>query len=128
MGLALEELLLVIPARAPREHTADIEIFAKNMAKHVGRLHAARGRGIVRASGGVNVMVAGKPAQPGWMNPTFQLKRLGMILCLRHDDLSPQHFIFRSPRVRDIIPSRRQLNRLAIGPIYLVLKEKIGRE
>ena len=69
-----EELLLVIEARAPREIAADFQILAEAMAHHVLREHAFGGIRVVRATGGVNVMIAGPPAELRGIDPALDLE------------------------------------------------------
>src|SRR5688572_11663309 len=67
--LAGEKLLLVIEARAPGEIRADLEILALTVSDHVGGEHALRRIRIVRAPGGMDVMIAGPPAELGGIDP-----------------------------------------------------------
>src|ERR1700676_4715828 len=60
--LAAENLLLVVVAESPRQYCADIQFLAEDLAHHVLRLHTFRGILVVRAAGGMPVMVAGIPA------------------------------------------------------------------
>ena len=63
--LPFEELLLVVPARPPRQHAADVEVFAEDVAHHVFGADAFGRRLIMGAAGGVDVVVAGVPAALG---------------------------------------------------------------
>ena len=73
--LAGEELLLIVVAGSPREDGADVERLAQDLTHHVFRQHAFGRVLVVRASGGVDVMVAGVPAQPGRIDPAFERER-----------------------------------------------------
>ena len=50
VGRRREKLLLMIEARAPRQHAADVEPLALDLAEHVGRIHAFGRRRVVRAA------------------------------------------------------------------------------
>ena len=63
VNLAVEELLLCIPARSPRQHAADVEVFAQDMPPHVLGLDPFGRALVMTAAGGVHVMIAGKPVQ-----------------------------------------------------------------
>src|SRR5260370_7077374 len=62
MILAAEKLLLVVVAGSPGQYCADIQFLAPDLAHHVIRLHTFRGILVVRAAGGMHVMVAAIPA------------------------------------------------------------------
>ena len=76
VDLAVEELLLGVPARAPGKNAADIQVFTQNVPPHVVGLDSFSRALIVSAAGGMDVVVAREPAQLGEMNPAFELKRL----------------------------------------------------
>ena len=67
---AREELFLKIKARTPGEVAADLEILALAMAVHVLSEHALARSGIMGATGGMDVMIAGPPAKLRWVEPT----------------------------------------------------------
>ncbi len=75
VDLAIEELLLGIPARAPGEDAADVEVFTQDVPPHVFGLHAFGRAFVVSAAGGVHVVVAGVPPHLGQVNPALELKR-----------------------------------------------------
>src|ERR1700674_1535062 len=62
MILAAEKLLLVVITGSPSQYCADIQFLAQDLAHHVIRLHSFRGILVVRAAGGMHVMVARIPA------------------------------------------------------------------
>src|SRR5262249_9385643 len=57
-----EELLLVVVAGSPGQHRAHVEGLALDLGQHVPRTHALLRALVVRASRGVDVVVAGVPA------------------------------------------------------------------
>src|SRR5215469_11965737 len=61
MILTAEKLLLVVVARSPCQHRADIQFFALDLAHHVIWAHTFRGILIVRATGSMYMMVSGIP-------------------------------------------------------------------
>ncbi len=63
VDLALEELLLGVPARPPRQHAADVEVFAQDVPPHVLGLDPFGRALVMRAAGRVDVMIAGEPVQ-----------------------------------------------------------------
>src|SRR4030095_5987199 len=66
-----EELLLIVVAGPPGQNGADVERFTQDLTHHVFGQHAFRRILIVRAAGGVNVVVAGKPAQTWRVSSSF---------------------------------------------------------
>ena len=76
VDLAVEELLLGVPARAPGQHAADVEVFAQDVPPHVLGLDALGRALVMPAAGGVDVVVAGIPAHLGQVDPALELKRL----------------------------------------------------
>src|SRR5262249_2246622 len=60
----------MVVARPPIEYRADTERLAQHMAHHVLRPHAFGWTLIVRATGGMDVMVSGVPTQTGRINPS----------------------------------------------------------
>src|SRR3954467_8521158 len=71
---AAEKLFLVIEARAPCEIRAYFQIFAFAMADHVFGVNALRVASIMRAAGGVNMMIARPPAQFRSISPALNLE------------------------------------------------------
>ena len=69
---SLEELLLIVVRRSPRQDGADVEAFAEDVADHVLREDAFGGRLVVQASGGVHVMIAGVPAHARQIDPPLE--------------------------------------------------------
>src|SRR5207244_1059088 len=76
--LAGEKLFLVIEARPPRQITADLQVLAQAVTHHIQRVNAFGGIGVVGATGGVDVVVAGPPAQLRRVDPTLDLKGNGL--------------------------------------------------
>ncbi len=70
-----EELLLMIEARTPRQHAADVQSFAFDLPEHVGRIDSLGGRRIVRATSGVDVMVAAEEAMRDRVDPALESNR-----------------------------------------------------
>ena len=66
-----EELFLVVVIRSPGQHGGDIQILPANLPVHVARKHAFRGVLIVRATSRVNMVIARKPTEFGWIDPAF---------------------------------------------------------
>ena len=73
---------MVIEARAPGEVGADFYIFAEAVAHHIGGMNAFGGLFVVGTAGGMNMMVAGPPAELRWVDPALyfegQLAVLGV--------------------------------------------------
>ena len=80
VGLAFEESLLEIPARPPTQHLADVQVLAQDVPHHVLRVDALGGLFVVRAAGGVNVMIATPPACGRGIDPAvdFETELLGV--------------------------------------------------
>ena len=72
VGRRREELPLMIEARAPRQHAADIEPLAFDLPEHVRRIHAFGRRRVVRAAGRVDVMVAAVEAARRRIDPALE--------------------------------------------------------
>ena len=58
VGRRCEELPLMIESGSPRQHAADVEPLSLDLAKHVGRVHSLRRRGVVGTTRGVDVVIA----------------------------------------------------------------------
>ena len=76
MDLALEEVLLGVPAGAPAQDAADIEVLAQDVPPHVLGLHPLGGALVMGTAGGVDVVVAGEPVLARQVNPPLELERL----------------------------------------------------
>src|ERR1700738_4632630 len=72
---AAKKLLLVVVAGSPGQHRADIQFLAADLAHHVVRLHTFRGILVVRAPGGMYVMVARIPAVFRGVDPALHGER-----------------------------------------------------
>ena len=73
VGRRREELPLVIEARPPGQHAADVQPLALDLQEHVRRIHAfGRGR-VVRAAGRVDVVVAAVEAVRRRIDPALEL-------------------------------------------------------
>ncbi len=75
VDLALEELLLGIPARPPRQHAADVQVLAQDVPPHVLGLDALGRALVVRAAGRVDVMIARVPVHLGQVDPALEPER-----------------------------------------------------
>ncbi len=69
-----EKLLLVVETRSPGQVAADLEVFTKAVAHHVRGVHPFAGVGVMRAPGGVNVVIAGPPAERRGVDPAGDVK------------------------------------------------------
>src|SRR5207248_184909 len=88
-----------------------------------------RGTFIMRAAGGVDVVIAGEPLAGGRVNPAFELE----LFTLADNFVLDREFavlneIFRSPRDFDRVFSGRQVHAFPISPVDLVVEEEIGSE
>ncbi len=83
---------------------------------------------VVRTTGGVHVMVSREPIVLRDVNPAFELNVDVVFGKIRHIDLRTHRQVLRSSCHRDGVVSRRQRDRLTIGAIDLVMKEKVGGE
>src|SRR5262245_22319842 len=75
VDFALEELLLIVIARSPRKHRSDIESFAQNMTHHILWEDSLSRTFIMRAPGGVNMMIPRIPAKGSGINPPLKFER-----------------------------------------------------
>src|SRR5262249_44489777 len=110
------------------QHAADVERFAQNMAHHVLREDALRGILIMQTPGGVNVMIAGIPAEGGRVDPALQAKGGGLRLAFHHLKGLALYAIFRPAANTDPIVARRQLDFLAVGAVDLWMKGEVRRQ
>ncbi len=125
--LTVEELLLVVPTRSPRQHAADVEVLAEDVPHHVGRRDALSGALVVRASCRVDVVVAGSPTLSGKMNPPREMELLAMLRALRNGDLALLDVVFRAARGLHRVVAGRQTHGLAVGAVHLVMEEEVRR-
>src|SRR5687767_7578123 len=72
--LAFEKRLLEIPAGSPRQHRSDLQVLARHVTLHVLREDALRWALIVRAAGGVYVMVSRIPSHLRQIDPSLETK------------------------------------------------------
>ncbi len=128
VDVAGEELFLVVPARSPREHATDVEVFAENVPHHVFRLDALAGHVVVLAAGGVDVVVAGEPAVVGKLNPPLEPKRLFLVFVRADGDFAFLDAVFRTAGVGHLVFAGWQTHRLTAIAIDLVVKEHVGRQ
>src|SRR5207247_7714148 len=70
-----EELLLVIEAWAPGQGAADLQVLAHAVSHHIRRADAFGRVRVMRAAGGVDVVVAGPPAQAGGVDTALPAAR-----------------------------------------------------
>ena len=122
-----EELLLIIEARPPRQVRADLQVFAENVPHHVLRVDALGRVCVVRAAGGVDVVVAGDVAKLHRVNPPLDLE-IEALRGLRNRDLARLLHGLRTAIELDNVIALRQTNRLAIHAIDLRMKREVRRE
>ena len=125
--LAGEELLLVVEARPPSEVRADLQVFAQDVPHHVRRMDALGRVGVMRAAGGVDVMVAGDVAELHRVNPPLDLE-VEALRGLRHADLARLLHRLRAAVELKRVIAFGQTNRLAVHAIDLRMKREVGRE
>src|SRR5262245_12896654 len=70
-----EELLLIVKTRTPRQVRPDLQIFTLAVPRHVRRVQTLRGRGVMRTSRGMNVMIPAPPAKLRRINPALHFER-----------------------------------------------------
>src|SRR5262249_3162795 len=128
VDLAFEVALLVIPARAPAQTAADVEVLAQDVPHHVLGSDALGRALVVRAAGGMNVMVARPPALLRRMHPALQLEALGMRLRLRHRDVPGEDEVLRAAGVVDGVLARLQQNGFAVAAVDLGVEKEDGGE
>ena len=128
VDLALEELLLGVPARPPREHAADVEVLAHDVSPHVLGLDALGRALVVAAAGRVDVVVARVPAHLRQVDPPSQREDLAMDPALGHLDRPAGHEVLRPAGDLDVVSARRQGDRLAVAAVDLGMEEEIRRE
>src|SRR3954462_234208 len=126
VDFAGEESLLVIEARAPGEIAADLQVLAEAVPHHVGGVHAFGRVGVMRATGGVDVMVARPPAAQRRVDPAFELDQdAGFTI---HADGLMTGAIFRAARRLDRVNGAGQVYLFAVRSINLRLKGEVGRQ
>src|SRR5262245_56343644 len=129
MDLPLKELLLSIPAGAPAQHAADVEIFAEDVPPHVFRGHSLGRALVVGAAGCVNMMVAGKPVHARHVDPSLEVERFMVGLRpLWHGDVSGLALVLGAPRVLHRIRTRRQRYGLPALTVNLRVEEEVRRQ
>ena len=127
--LSFEVLLLDIPTRPPGEDAANVEILADDVPHHVGRADAGGGIFIVRAAGGVDVVVAGEPAALRRLDPAFEAEVLAVSRGACGDrECRPLHPVFGAAGELDGILAGGKSDRLAVGPVDLIVEEEVGGE
>ena len=121
-----EKLFLIIKARPPRKVAADLEILAHDVALHVRRVHTLGRVIVMRATGGVDVMIAAPPAELGGIDPALHLE--GLLLLAGHLDLAKLPDALRPALEPHGVGALRQLHTFAIGAVHLRMKRKVRRE
>ena len=127
MIAAAEELFLVVVRRPPGQHRCEVQRFADDLRPHVFRLHAFGRVLVVRAAGGVDVMIAGEPAVLRRIDPARQLEDQ---LHRAVDDealASVADTRARGVTVTVKSPGGSSIG-LAVVPIDLRLEEEVGGE
>src|SRR5262245_45497827 len=128
MILAAEELLLVVVARSPCEHGADIQFLALDLAHHVIWLHTFRGILVVRTTRGMYMMVPGIPAIFRRIDPPLHREGNFVWTIWLHVDLLCLRVIFRSHRGSNGVGTSRNEHGRTVFAIDLRLKKKVGRQ
>ena len=128
IDFAGEKLLLIIEARTPREVRADFQIFAHALANHVRRVHAFGRIRVMRATGRMNVMIAGPPTALGRIDPAFHFEVELIALCASIVSVCRLRDRFRPARKLDRVFAVGQTKRFAVGAIDLRMKAEIRRE
>ena len=123
-----EVLLLMVVIGAPREDARDVQALSQNLADHVLGLDALGGVHVMRAAGGVNVMVAGVPAVLRGIDPAIETEgELARARGVGGEFRGALVILGASGILRGVVAGR-ELDGLAIGAIDLRLEEEIGRE
>src|SRR5262245_45005914 len=123
---ALEELLLVVPAGTPGEYAADIEVFADDVPHHIGRSDAFSGGFVVGAAGGVDVVIAGNPAEVGELDPALHAERFARFGCGGNSDGLLEIEVFGAAVVGNFVFAGREEDFFAVTAINLSVKEEVG--
>ena len=123
-----KEWPLMLEAVTPGEHAADVQAFALHLGKHVRGLHANGGGGVVRAAGGMNVMIAAVIAEVRRIDPALKPHRELRFLCRRNGHLSPQGAVFRAAGSLHREPARWQQHGAAIRAVDVFLEKEIRCE
>src|SRR4051794_3958892 len=97
----LEERLLEIPAGPPGEDASNLEVFAQDVAHHVLRVDAFGWTFVVGAAGGVDVVIAGIPAQLRRIDPPLEAEGQGLRTAVLNSEGLGSFSIFRPPGVLD---------------------------
>src|SRR5215467_1045267 len=79
-----EKLLLVVVAGSPRKYATDIQFFALYLSGHVFGTDPLRRLLVMRATGGVHVVVPGIPAILGRIDPSLHLEVNAAAFALSH--------------------------------------------
>src|SRR5262245_18611519 len=117
MVFGFEVLFLIVVARPPRQNAAYVERLAQNMPDHVLRHHALRWAFVMRAPGGMDVMVARIPAELCNINPSFEFERKRLWPIRRDPDCLLFDQIFGPARECDFVFARREFDLLAVRAI-----------
>ena len=121
-----EVLLLVIVGRSPCQYRGDVERLSRDLRPHVFRPHAFGRVLVVRASGGVDVVISGEVAVAGGIDPAGELD--GQLLGTGHRDPPRLGDVFRAAGNRDAECAGRQADALAVRAVDLRLEEEVGRQ
>src|SRR5215813_1879780 len=128
MVFGFEVLFLIVVARPPGQNAADVERLAQNMPDHVLRHHALRGAFVMRAPGGMDVMIARIPAELRDINPSFEFERVRLRPIRGDLDGLPFDQIFGPAREFDLVLACREFDLLAVRAIDLRVEIEIGRQ
>src|SRR6476619_1146774 len=67
-----KKLLLMVESRSPRQHAADVQPFALDLAEHDRGVHTFRRERVVRTAGGVDMVIAAEESVCGRIDPPFE--------------------------------------------------------
>src|SRR5262249_26520880 len=125
-GPGIEVTLLVVPARAPAQAAADVEVLAQDVPHHVLGGDALGGALVVRAAGRVDVVVAGVPAARRRVDPALQGEFLGVRAGRGHGDFPGEHEVFGAARPGHGVLAGLQGDGLAVAAVDLRVEAEVG--
>src|SRR5262249_35815575 len=128
MGGGGEELPLMVIARPPRQHAADVEPFPLHLQKHVGRRDSLCRARVMSATGGMNMVIAAVESEFHRIDPALELHADGRLTLCWNDDRPLQHAVLGPATCLQRKPAGREENAPAITTINVRLKEKVGRQ
>src|SRR5713226_8851063 len=81
----------------------------------------------MRATRGMNVMIAGIPSHPSWIDPPLQMER-DLHGGLLHDEPLVLLSVFGAARVFDQVLAGRKQDILAVRPVDLRMEREVRRQ